>query len=92
MSTEAHRRPGGAATSPSPLPWGRGWVAARPAACPGPDRAVGCIACGLDPHIFRAMRHNARGLRAGGLVAVLGGLRARRERRATGPTRSDDAR
>ena len=36
------------------------------------------VTCGLDPHTFRAMRHNARGLRAGGLVAVLGGLRAER--------------
>jgi hypothetical protein len=35
--------------------------------------------CGLDPHTFRAMRKNARGLRAGGLVAVLGGLRAERK-------------
>jgi hypothetical protein len=32
------------------------------------------------------MRQNARGLRAGGLIAVLGGLRARRERRAIVPT------
>jgi hypothetical protein len=32
------------------------------------------------------MRKNARGLRAGGLVVVLGGLRARRERGAVVPT------
>lgn len=32
--------------------------------------------CGLDPHTFRASCETAPGLRAGGLVAVLGGLRA----------------
>ena len=39
------------------------------------------MTCGLDPHPFRAIRQNARGPRAGGLVVVLGGLRVRRERR-----------
>src|SRR5688572_24234036 len=48
-------------------------------ACIGPDRGVRSVMCGLDPHTFRAMRHNARGLRAGGLVVVLGGLRAERK-------------
>ncbi len=44
----------------------------------------GCVmiaACGLGTHIFRSLRNNARGLRAGALIAVLGGLRA--ERRET---------
>jgi hypothetical protein len=35
--------------------------------------------CGLGPRTLRAMRNNARGLRASGLIAVLGGLRAERK-------------
>ena len=44
--------------------------------CVGPGGGVVFGACGLDPHTFRANRQNAHGLRAGGLVVVLGGLRA----------------
>jgi hypothetical protein len=36
------------------------------------------VACGLGPHTFRASCETAHGLRAGGLIAVLGGLRAER--------------
>jgi hypothetical protein len=34
------------------------------------------VTCGLGPHTFRASCETAHGLRAGGLIAVLGGLRA----------------
>jgi hypothetical protein len=44
--------------------------------CRGPDRGVRSAVCGLAPHTFRAKRQNARGLRARGLIALLGGLRA----------------
>jgi hypothetical protein len=43
-------------------------------------------ACGYGPYTFRTLRKNARGLRAGAHIAALGGLRARREGRATVPT------
>ena len=41
--------------------------------------------CGLGTHTFRVRCEDAHGLRAGALIAVLGGLRA--ERRATVPTK-----
>ncbi len=50
---------------PDSLPPGDGWVAG-PAPCFGPVRRAVCGSCGLGPHSFRAMRHNARGLRASG--------------------------
>jgi hypothetical protein len=42
------------------------------------------VTCGLGPHSFRASCETAPGLRAGGPIAVPGGLRA--ERKATVPT------
>ena len=50
-------------------------------ACQHPRGGVVFGTCGFGPRTFRAMRQNARGLRASGRIAVLGGLRARRERR-----------
>ena len=76
MSGEAKRAGPAFGVPGNPSLLGR-WVAG-PAPCLDPDRGVSSGACGLDPHAFRASCENAHGLRAGGLVAVLGGLRARR--------------
>ncbi len=48
------------------------------------DRAT-LGSCGLGTHTLRVRCEDAHGLRAGALIAVLGGLRA--ERRATVPTK-----
>ena len=78
MSGEASNWPGPAlASPPAPLKTGRGWVV-------GPGRLSSTVprytveACGLAPYTFRVRCENARGRRAGGPIAVLGGLRAER--------------
>jgi hypothetical protein len=43
----------------------------------GPSAMIGW--CGLGTHTLRTYCEDAHGLRAGALIAVLGGLRARRQ-------------
>jgi predicted DNA-binding transcriptional regulator AlpA len=64
--------------SPSPRSGRR--MGCRPGRLPRTGPSSTLVACGFGPHTFRAMRQNARGLRASGRIAVLGGLRAERRR------------
>jgi hypothetical protein len=62
------------------MDWERHPPGGRPAyPCLRPTGASGMIgACGLGTHTFRVACEDARGLRAGALIAALGGLSAER--------------